>query len=80
MAQPIIFQYQASVEQTIEMLILSVTRLGYTLTSADKQIGLVNFETGISLRSWAGQKLSAHVLDIGDEHVYLHLTPLGNKL
>jgi hypothetical protein len=48
-----------------------VARLGYTLTSVDNQNGLVSFETGMSMRSWAGQRMSAHVLDIGDGQVQI---------
>ena len=69
MAKTITFQYSTTVEKSVKALVAAVARLGYSITSADRENGLVTFETGLSLWSWAGQKVSAHVLEIDANRV-----------
>jgi len=44
----------------------TIQDLGYKIDSLDKTNGLINFKTGMSLRSWAGQEMSVLVLGNGD--------------
>jgi hypothetical protein len=44
----------------------AIRDLGYKIDSIDKNNGLINFKTGMSWRSWAGQEMSVLVLGNGD--------------
>ena len=66
MAKPIVMQYAAPYEHALQSLAAVIARLGYTINGIDNQNGLVTFESGMSRMSWAGQRLSAHVLPVGN--------------
>lgn len=61
-----IAEFAVSRDQAVQAVTAVVARLGYTLQNVDRANGLVTFETGMSWLSWAGQKMSVHVLDLGD--------------
>jgi hypothetical protein len=71
MAKPIVVQYSATPEKAMKVITAVLARLGYTLGAVDKDNGIVNFETGMSMSSWAGQKMSAHVMDMDDGQVQI---------
>jgi hypothetical protein len=50
--------YAAAVEAT--------ARLGYTTLEARPEVGVLSFNTGRSMKSWAGQDLTATVIDEGN--------------
>ena len=58
--------YQESTESTVNRCLRAIQALGYKVDSVDKANGLITFKTGLSLRSWRGQEMSAVVLDNGD--------------
>jgi hypothetical protein len=66
MAAPIVMQYQADSERAINALTAVIARLGYTLNAVNNRNVLVTFETGMSESSWAGQRMSAHVLPVAN--------------
>ncbi len=65
MGKPVVMQYDADPQRATKALTAVIARLGYTVKTVDKENGLVTFETGMSMWSWAGQSMSAHVLDVG---------------
>ncbi len=66
MAKPVVKQYAADEGKAIKAITAVIARLGFTLKGVDQTNGVVTFETGISLSSWAGQSMSAHVMDVGN--------------
>jgi hypothetical protein len=69
MAKSVISKYKSNTPQTINALMTTIARSGYTLGSVDKENGLITFETGKSMSSWAGQSMSVLVVDVDDEFV-----------
>ena len=64
MAKPVVMQFNADIERSMNALAAVISRLGYTLKSVDKENCLITFETGISTLSWAGQNLSIQVIEM----------------
>jgi hypothetical protein len=73
MAKPIVVEYRATPEKALRKLTAVISRLGYTLGTVDRENGIVNFETGLSMSSYAGQKMSVHVMEMEDGHVQITL-------
>lgn len=71
MAKPIVVEYRTSKEQAMKAIAVVISRLGYTLKSVDNKNGFVNFETGMSINSWAGQNMSVHFLETAGNGVQL---------
>lgn len=65
MGRPVVMRYHVDPQRATKALTAVIARLGYTIKTADKDNGLVTFETGMSMFSWAGQSLSAHVFEVG---------------
>jgi len=63
--RPVVLQYEADLQRATKSLTAVIARLGYTVKTVDKENGLVIFQTGMSMWSLAGQRMSAHVLDVG---------------
>jgi hypothetical protein len=57
--------YRASRDRVWVALVRVVAKLGYVTLSSDVHSGTLSFNTGRSMKSWAGQDMSATVLDIG---------------
>jgi hypothetical protein len=66
MAKPVVMQYNADLNRAMPALTESIARLGYTPRTVDKENGLITFETGMSIWSWIGQKMSVRVVDVAD--------------
>lgn len=66
MAKPLVMEYVADIDKAMKVLTTAIARLGYTLKGVDKENGLIAFETGMSMHSFAGQSMSVHILEIGD--------------
>ena len=43
-----------------------VARLGYNTLEARPEVGILTFNTGRSMKSWAGQDMTATIIDMGD--------------
>jgi hypothetical protein len=52
-------------ETVFTAAVKAVRDLGYKIDSLDKANGLINFKTGMSWKSWAGQEMSVLLLDEG---------------
>lgn len=65
----IVAQYRATPQKAMTALPAIISRLGYTLEAVDKENGIISFETGMSWYSWAGQKMSVHVLDVDEGEI-----------
>ena len=77
MAKPTVIEYEADLNKAVKAVTTVVARLGYTLGHVDKENGIVAFETGMSINSWAGQKMSAQILDLEEGNV--QITIGGNR-
>src|SRR5689334_9141676 len=58
--------FQASADRLYQAVMRSVAQLGYSFQHSDPLGRVVAFNTGMSMRSWAGQDMSATVIAIGD--------------
>jgi len=67
MATPLVIEYAANAATATKAVTAAVARLGYTLKGVDKENGLVTFETGMSMKSWAGQSMSVHIMEVGEK-------------
>ncbi len=59
-------EFQASAGRVWVALVTAIGELGFTTLSSDKTSGLLSFNTGRSMKSWAGQDLNATVLSTGE--------------
>jgi len=66
MARPITHDYSLTNEKVFNTALQSVRKLGYKISSIDKNNGLLQFKTQMSWKSWAGQDMSILVLDNGN--------------
>jgi hypothetical protein len=71
MPNPVVVEYDADLPRAIKAVVAIVARLGYTLSQVDKENGLVTFETGASMDSWAGQNMSVHISDFEESKVQI---------
>lgn len=71
MAKPTVIEYSADLNKAVKAVTTVIARLGYTLGQVDKENGIVTFETGMSMYSWAGQKMSAQILDLEEGTVQI---------
>jgi hypothetical protein len=69
-------QYSVQTDAALKALTAVIARLGYTLKGVDNQNGIITFETGMSMQSWAGQSMSVHVLQVKDS---VQITVGGNR-
>ncbi len=63
MSKAVTKKFSASQEEIIKCLVATITKQGYQINAIDKEYGLITFESGMSLKSWAGQSMQAHVLE-----------------
>jgi hypothetical protein len=66
MSKPVVMRYNADLNRAMPALTSAIAELGYTAKTAHTENGLITFETGMSIWSWTGQKLSVHVVDVRD--------------
>jgi hypothetical protein len=59
-------EFEASAGRVWVALVRTVGELGYATLSSDKSSGSLSFNTGRSMKSWAGQDLNATVLTLGE--------------
>src|SRR4051812_8640497 len=74
MAAPETRTYRRRMDQAFLATQKAVRDLGYKVDSIDKAAGLLNFKTGMSWKSWAGQEMTAMLIDNGDGSVDVSLT------
>ena len=66
MPSNIVKTYQKSLDQAFAAAQKAVRDLGYKFDALDKANGLLNFKTGMSWKSWAGQEMSIMFIDNSD--------------
>lgn len=66
MAKPIIKNFNKDATKLFSASQKAIRDLGYKTEQLDKESGLINFKTGMSMRSWAGQSMSIMIIDEGD--------------
>lgn len=71
MAEPIVIEYKLVIEKALRYLPIAIARLGYSLVSIDKTNAIINFETGASLRSQAGQKMTVYITEIDEDNIQI---------
>ena len=74
MAKSFTSKYKSQMPDTVKALMTLIARSGYTLGTVDKDNGLITFETGKSMKSWAGQSMSVLVMDVDDESVEITIS------
>jgi len=74
MSQPVVMTYASDFDAGFSAVIASVADCGLALVGADKDTGLVTFESGPSMRSPAGQRMSAHLERVEDGQVKIVIT------
>jgi hypothetical protein len=58
--------YSASRDRLFAALLRSVSELGYSINNSDTALGTISFSTGMSMRSSAGQNMTATVFAVGE--------------
>jgi hypothetical protein len=58
--------YPASRERLYAALLRTVSELGYSITNTDGQSGTISFSTGMSMRSWSGQNMTATIFALAE--------------
>ena len=71
--------YQKSLDQVFAAAQKTVRDLEYKVDLMDKANGLLNFKTGLSWNSWAGQEMSVMMIDNGDATVEVCVTGRRNQ-
>lgn len=66
--------YNVSKSKMMDIVVSSIKSLGYKIDSIDKENGLLNFESGISMKSWAGQSLSIYVEETSTNTVSVYIS------
>jgi len=67
MAKPLVLEYATDAATVTKAVTAAVARAGYTLKCVDKENGLVTFETGMSMKSWNGQSMSVHIMEVSEK-------------
>ena len=57
----------------------AVRDLGYKVDAIDRANGLLNFKTGMSWKSWAGQEMSLMLIDNGDGSIEVTVSGRRNQ-
>jgi len=71
--------FQKSLDQVFSAAQKAVRDLGYKVDSLDKSNGLLNFKTGMSWWSWAGQEMSVMMIDNGNGSVEVSVSGRRNQ-
>jgi hypothetical protein len=79
MATTEIRTYKKPIDTVFAAAQKAVRDLGYKIDSLDKSNGLLNFKTGLSWKSWAGQEMSIMMIDSGDGKVEVSVTGRRNQ-
>src|SRR3990172_7389714 len=74
MADAEVRTYNKPIDQVFVAAQKAIRDLGYKIDSLDKAAGLLNFKTGMSWKSWAGQEMSLMLLDSGSGSVEVSIT------
>lgn len=71
MAKSLTAEFSTDLPTAMRVVVGAIANLGYTVKSADQATGLVTFDTGMSMRSWAGQSMSVVMTETAHQTVQL---------
>src|SRR5690606_34408193 len=63
--------FNKSKENVFNSCLSAVATLGYAIGHSNKDSGTISFETEKSLRSYAGQRLSCTIIELGEHQTQL---------
>lgn len=66
MATSIKATFNYSAEKTFKACLSSIATLGYSVSNSQKDSGIIAFETGRSMWTWKGQKLTCTIIELTD--------------
>lgn len=66
MATSIKTTFNHSADKTFKACLSSIATLGYSVSNSQKDSGIIAFETGRSMWTWKGQKLTCTVIELTD--------------
>ncbi|HEY5463387.1 MAG TPA: hypothetical protein VIJ95_09025 [Hanamia sp.] len=66
MATSVKASFNHSADKTFKTCLTSIATLGYSVSNSQKDSGIIAFETGRSLFTWKGQKLTCTIIEISD--------------
>ena len=66
MATSVKATFNHSVDKTFKACLSVIATLGYSVLNSQKDSGIIAFETGRSMMTWKGQKLTCTVIEIDD--------------
>jgi hypothetical protein len=66
MAKAVEHEFDASAGHVYQALLTAVTEAGYSVGNTDRDSRSISFQTGMSMKSWSGQAMTATVLPLGD--------------
>jgi hypothetical protein len=64
--KPVNKTYKLKKDTLFQVALQAIKELGYRFDRIDKDSGLICFETGLSWKSWAGQRMSILIMGEGD--------------
>ena len=71
--------FNNSLDQVFSSAQKAIRDLGYKVDSLDKNNGLLNFKTGLSWWSWAGQEMSVMMIDNGNSSIEVSVSGRRNQ-
>lgn len=74
-----LWEFSIALDQAFSCAQKAIRDLGYKVDLLDKPNGLLNFKTGMSWSSWAGQEMSVMIIDNGDGTVEVSVTGRRNQ-
>lgn len=74
-----LWEFSTTLDQAFSCAQKAIRDLGYKVDLLDKPNGLLNFKTGMSWSSWAGQEMSVMIIDNGDNTVEVSVTGRRNQ-
>lgn len=66
MATSIRTSFNHSADKTFKGCLSAIATLGYSVSNSQKDSGIIAFETGRSIWTWKGQKLTCTIIEISD--------------
>ena len=66
--------FRSSASALFDVVLRSVSALGYKVDFVDRPSGLLTFKSGMSMKSWKGQEMSVVIVPLGEDTARLQIT------
>jgi hypothetical protein len=66
MATSIKATFNHSADKTFKACLSAIATLGYSVSNSQKDSGIIAFETGRSMWTWKGQKLTCTIIELSE--------------